>query len=77
MTKNSFVVEVTFNFCSPVKSSENLWFYDNFSENRSFLLKFADYLKQNLEKIPHYIWVKVFENGPNKSCGRQPLKNLK
>ena len=23
------------------------------------------------------IWVKVFKNGPNKICGRQPLKNLK
>ena len=22
-------------------------------------------------------WVKVFKNGPNKICGRQPLKNLK
>ena len=23
------------------------------------------------------IWDKVFKNGPNKFCGRQPLKNLK
>ena len=23
------------------------------------------------------IWVKVFKNGPNKICERQPLKNLK
>ena len=23
------------------------------------------------------IWVKVFKNGPSKTCGRQPLKNLK
>ena len=23
------------------------------------------------------IWVKVFKNGPNKTFGRQPLKNLK
>ena len=22
-------------------------------------------------------WAKVFENGPSKICGRQPLKNLK
>ena len=24
-----------------------------------------------------FIWVKVFKNGPNKICGRQPLKSLK
>ena len=24
-----------------------------------------------------HIWDKVFENGPSKICGRQPLKNLK
>ena len=23
------------------------------------------------------VWHKVFKNGPNKICGRQPLKNLK
>ena len=23
------------------------------------------------------IWVKVFKNGPSKTCGRQPVKNLK
>ena len=23
------------------------------------------------------VWVKVFKNGPNKICGRQPLENLK
>ena len=23
------------------------------------------------------IWVKVFKNAPSKTCGRQPLKNLK
>ena len=23
------------------------------------------------------IWDKVFKNGPNKNCGRQPLKSLK
>ena len=23
------------------------------------------------------IWVKVFKNEPSKTCGRQPLKNLK
>ena len=27
---------------------------------------------------PHlYTWDKVFKNGPNKFCGRQPLRNLK
>ena len=25
----------------------------------------------------YHIWVDVFKNGPNKICGRQPLKNLK
>ena len=24
----------------------------------------------------HHIWDKVFKNGPNEICGRQPLKNL-
>ena len=28
-------------------------------------------------KIPKNIWDKVFKNGPDKICGRQPLKNLK
>ena len=23
------------------------------------------------------IWIKVFKNKPNKTCGKQPLKNLK
>ena len=27
--------------------------------------------------LQYAIWVKVFKNGPNKICGRQPLKNLK
>ena len=28
-------------------------------------------------KIKHNKWDKAFKNGPNKICGRQPLKNLK
>ena len=24
-----------------------------------------------------YVWVKVLKNGPSKTCGRLPLKNLK
>ena len=28
-------------------------------------------------KLLNNIWAKVFKNGPNKICGRQPLKNLK
>ena len=27
--------------------------------------------------VKRYKWVKVFKNGPNKICGRHPLKNLK
>ena len=26
--------------------------------------------------IFHYIWGKVFKNGPSKICGGQPLKNF-
>ena len=41
-------------------------------------------LCQHGRKISHlktlhlsYIWDKVFNNGPSKTCGRQPLTNLK
>ena len=35
-----------------LKSSENLWFSDDFRGNRSNSLKFAGYCKPNLEMIP-------------------------
>ena len=28
------------------------------------------------QEMFHYKWDKVFKNGPSKTCGRQPLKNL-
>ena len=35
------------------------------------------YLKHSYISWSYYIWAKVFNNGPAKICGRQPLKNLK
>ena len=29
-----------------------------------------------LQSVILYIWVKVFKNGPSKTCGRQSLKNV-
>ena len=35
-------------------------------------------LEQNISLARHsYNWVKVFKNGPSKTCGRQHLKNLR
>ena len=33
--------------------------------------------KKTLTHLFFYIWDRVFKNGPNKTCARQPLKNLK
>ena len=34
------------------------------------------YSANTIIKYYEYTWVKEFKNGPNKNCGRQPLKNF-
>ena len=40
------------------------------------LLEISVILSMKFKKRNSFIWVKVFKNGPSKTCGRQPLKNL-
>ena len=40
-------------------------------------VKIADLYKLVFKQMmTRHKWVKVFKNGPSKTCGRQPLKNL-
>ena len=41
------------------------------------MAKYFVHLSKFLVKSDKSIWAKVFKNGLNKICGRQPLKNLK
>ena len=50
----------------------NFFVYLNPIQARQFLEEKELSLQES-----HFIWVKVFKNGPSKICGRQPLKNLK
>ena len=47
----------------------------NHTKNEAFV-RYETGFEKTLSDIP-YIWDKVFQSGPSKICGRQPLKNLK
>ena len=42
-----------------------------------FMFREGVVLATSPHRLKHIKWDKVFKNGPNKICGRQPLKNLK
>ena len=64
----------------------DLWTFNNQFGRTVLINVTSDYLFMNStectirlisSKCIYFVWVTVFKNGPSKTCGRQPLKNLK
>ena len=60
-------------FLTELNQIFNCWITDHLEFIGCLLSTHLPFLIENCM----IIWVKVFKNGPSKTCGRQPLKNMK